>query len=79
MHRYDLVLLDISMPGINGVEVCQHIRADQALQGLRVIASTAHVYPEQQAHFLAHGFDAVLIKPISRQALQEVLSVAPPP
>jgi len=34
-HRYDLVLLDISMPGMNGLEVCQRIRADRVLAGLR--------------------------------------------
>jgi CheY-like chemotaxis protein len=73
MHRYDLVLLDISMPGINGVEVCQHIRADQELRTLRVIAYTAHAYPEDHEHFLASGFDAVLVKPISPRALQELL------
>jgi len=39
---------------------------------------TAHAYPAQQEHFLASGFDAVLVKPISPRALQELLSVAPP-
>jgi CheY-like chemotaxis protein len=72
-HRYDLVLLDISMPGMNGLEVCQRIRADRALRALRVIAYTAHVLPEQQQHFLASGFDDVLLKPISFRAVQEML------
>jgi CheY-like chemotaxis protein len=71
-HCPDLVLLDISMPGMNGLEVCQHIRADRALRELRVIAYTAHVLPEQQ-HFLASGFDDVLLKPISCRAVQELL------
>jgi two-component system chemotaxis response regulator CheY len=72
-HRYDLVLLDISMPGMNGLEVCQRIRADRALAGLRVIAYTAHALPEEQQRFLAGGFDDVLVKPISSQAVQELL------
>jgi CheY-like chemotaxis protein len=72
-HHYDLILLDISMPGINGLEVCQHIRADRALTGLRVIVYTAHAVPEEQRRFLAGGFDAVLLKPISVRAVQEML------
>jgi CheY-like chemotaxis protein len=72
-HHYDLVLLDISMPRMNGLEVCQHIRANARLQEVRVIAYTAHAFQEQQQHFLASGFDAVLVKPISFQAVQEVI------
>src|SRR4029450_7485517 len=63
-QRTDLVLLDISMPGMNGMDVCQHIRADRALAGLRVIAYTAHAFLEEQQHFLAGGFDDVLVKPV---------------
>jgi CheY-like chemotaxis protein len=74
-HCPDLVLLDISMPGMTGMDVCQRIRADQALAGLRVIAYTAHVLREQQQRFLAGGFDGVLVKPISFRAVQELLLV----
>src|SRR5215813_12052175 len=72
-HCPDLVLLDISMPGMTGIEVCQRIRADHALAGLRVIAYTAHALREQQERFLASGFDDVLVKPISFRAVQELL------
>jgi CheY-like chemotaxis protein len=77
-HRYDLVLLDISMPGMNGLEVCQRIRADRALAGLRVIAYTAHALPEEQQRFLAGGFDDVLVKPTSSRAVQELLMARTP-
>ena len=72
-HRYDLVLLDISMPDMNGLDVCQRIRSDRTLTGVRVIAYTAHALPEEQRSFLAGGFDDVLLKPISLRALQEVI------
>ena len=77
-HCPDLVLLDISMPGMNGIDVCQRIRADQALAGVRVIAYTAHVLPEQQQRFLAGGFDGVLVKPISVRSVQELLLAQTP-
>ena len=72
-HGYDLVLLDISMPGMNGVDVCRHIRANPRLADLRVIAYTAHVLLEEQQRFLASGFDDVLLKPMSSRAVQELL------
>jgi two-component system, chemotaxis family, chemotaxis protein CheY len=77
-HRYDLILLDISMPGMNGEDVCRHIRADPALAGLRVIAYTAHAFLEEQQRFLARGFDDVLVKPISFRAVQEMLLAQTP-
>ena len=72
-HHYDLVLLDISMPGMNGLDVCQHIRADPRLRELRMIAYTTHVLLEEQQRFLAGGFDDVLLKPISFRAVQELI------
>ena len=77
-QRYDLVLLDISMPGMTGLEVCQHIRADPRLMALRVIAYTAHVLLEEQQRFLAGGFDDVLLKPISFQAVQDLIMAQTP-
>ena len=63
------------MPGMNGMDVCQHIRADPRLRELRVIAYTAHVLLEEQQHFLAGGFDGVLTKPTRLDAVQELLLV----
>jgi len=74
VRSYDLILLDISMPGMNGMDVCRHIRANPRLRELRVIAYTAHDLLEDQ-HLLAGGFDGVLSKPISLQAVQELLLV----
>ena len=49
----DLVLLDISMPGMSGIEVCQNIRANVALAALPVIAYTAHAQPDDRRNFIA--------------------------
>ncbi len=69
----DAILLDISMPGISGTEVCRRLRGDPALAGLYIVAYTAHALPEQRVEMLAAGFDEVLIKPINRQRLLEAL------
>jgi CheY-like chemotaxis protein len=66
---FGVVLLDVSMPGISGEEVCRRIRADERLKGLRVIAYTAHAFEDERSRILAEGFDALLTKPISRDGL----------
>jgi CheY-like chemotaxis protein len=77
-HRYDLVLLDISLPGLTGQDVCAQLRADPQRRTVRVIAYTAHAYPEQQQRFLDGGFDAVLVKPLRVQALHEMIQALTP-
>lgn len=70
----DAVLLDISMPGMSGMEVCQCIRKELGLKELAVIAYTAHAMQEETAEILQYGFDDILIKPITFSGLQAALS-----
>lgn len=60
----DLVLLDISLPGMTGTEVLAKMREDPALKPIPVIALTAHAMPDDRETFLAQGFDDYVSKPI---------------
>ena len=59
-----LVLLDISLPAMDGTEVLRRLRADQHLRALPVIALTAHAMAGDREKFLDMGFDAYVTKPI---------------
>ncbi len=73
---YQLVLLDIKMPGMSGEEVCQIIRANPLTAKLPLIAYTAHALEDEVEGFLALGFNAVLIKPISLETLERSIEKA---
>ena len=65
----DLVLLDIMMPRKNGYEVCQEIRSDPQLQGIRVLMLTAKGREMEVTKGLAMGADAYMTKPFSTREL----------
>ena len=61
----DLVLMDIQLPGINGIEAFRQLRADSRTKGIPVVALTASVTPTDRGAITAAGFDAFLGKPIN--------------
>ena len=69
--KFDLVLLDIQLPKMNGLEVCRSLRA----RGLRmpIVALSASVLPEEIARTKAAGFDLFLSKPISPRDLRDAV------
>ena len=60
----DLVLLDISLPGMDGNEILARIRADSELRKLPVIALTAHAMSGDREKYLSAGFNDYITKPI---------------
>lgn len=65
----DLLLLDISLPGISGFDVLEHLRGAESTAGLPVIMLTAHGREVEREKGLALGADDYVTKPFSTQAL----------
>lgn len=65
----DLLLVDISLPGMDGMEVVRRIRADAGLCHLPTIALTAHAMAGDRERLLAAGFDDYVAKPIVDEAV----------
>jgi two-component system cell cycle response regulator DivK len=69
----DLILMDIQLPGINGIEAFKQIRAHQPTAKVPVIAVTASVTPTDRSEINAAGFDAFISKPINLKEFVETV------
>ena len=65
----DLAVLDVSMPGATGLEVCAELRADPRTSGIRILLLSAGASLDDVARGLAAGADAYLAKPFAVTAL----------
>ena len=74
-QRFDLVLMDVQMPEMNGMEVTAAIRQKELVTGghLPIIALTAHAMKGDQELFIGAGMDAYLSKPVHSVALFEAI------
>ncbi len=68
-ERPALVLLDVMMPGKSGFEVCQSVRADETLAGVKIMLLTAKGRDTDVAQGMALGADAYMTKPFSTKEL----------
>lgn len=69
--RHDVVVLDWMMPGLNGIEVCEHLRADPDVAGTRVLLLSARSLPADRERATRAGVDAYLAKPFDVHDLVE--------
>ena len=75
-ERPGLVLMDIQLPGMDGVEALARLRSDPATAGVRVLALTAFAMKDDRERFLEAGFDGYLEKPLDVLRLPEQIAAA---
>lgn len=69
-HRPDLIVLDVVMPGLNGIDTCRQLRADPTMADIPILFLTALGQPEDRVAGLKAGADDYLTKPFSLEELQ---------
>ena len=72
-ERPDLILMDIQLPDIDGIEALRRIRAESELDAIPVIAVSASVMPDDQQKIVTSGFDAFVTKPINLKHFLETV------
>jgi two-component system cell cycle response regulator DivK len=72
----DLVLMDIHLPGMNGIQALAKLRADPATKSIPVLAFTASVMPQDRHQITTAGFDGFLSKPINLKEFLETIAGA---
>jgi PAS domain S-box-containing protein len=77
---FDIVLMDVQMPGVDGLEATRQIRAAEAAAGTRrtpIVALTANAFAEDRESCTAAGMDDFLVKPLDRDRLAAMLAELP--
>ncbi|MBZ0243604.1 MAG: response regulator, partial [Bacteroidales bacterium] len=78
VKTYDLILMDIQMPVMGGVEACRHIRQRVPAESQpRIIALTADALQQSSEEYVNNGMDGVLYKPVQTKELLKVISDTP--
>jgi CheY-like chemotaxis protein len=72
-RRPDVILMDLSMPGIDGWEGLRRIRADQNISSCPVVALSAHAMTSDRERAMAAGFDGYMTKPIDAATFAETV------
>ncbi len=74
-NEFDVIFMDIQMPGMDGMETTRHIRAlEQGKRRTPIIALTAHTITEQKAELLLAGMDDCISKPVNEAQLAHIIN-----
>lgn len=72
-ERPDLVLMDIQLPGMDGLAATQELKADPETASIKIVAVTAHAMKTEKAAILAAGCDGYIAKPIRyKEFIEEI-------
>ena len=75
-RRPQLILMDIQLPGIDGIEALRQIRANEATRGIPIIAVTASALDRYRRKIMAAGFDGYQAKPLNVKAFMAAVEAA---
>lgn len=75
LHRPDFVLLDLMMPGMNGIDVCRMLKKQPETRKTRIIAYTGHASEEQMEAVIAQGAEDCLSKPVRIPQLLRLMGI----
>ena len=73
-EKPDLVLMDIHLPGMNGIEALARLRGDAGTKAIPVFAFTASVMPQDRREITSAGFDGFVSKPINVKEFLETIA-----
>ncbi len=71
---YDLILMDVHMPNMDGIQATKRVRADARFDTLPIVALTAHILKEEIDQCLEAGMQSHALKPISSKALRQAIA-----
>lgn len=74
IHQPDLILMDISLPGMDGIEAFKQIKKESYLHHIPIIALTASALIQDRETILAHGFEAFVAKPIDEKVFFKTIN-----
>jgi two-component system, cell cycle response regulator DivK len=72
-QRPDLILMDVQMPIMNGIDAMRILRSQQVFASVPIVALTAHALDDEHQHMLMQGFDDVIAKPCLPNVLVEAI------
>ena len=74
-NPFDLILMDVQMPGMSGTEAMQTLKREPRWRGAPILAVTALAMQGDEVHLLEAGFDGYISKPIAYRALLSTVAI----